>query len=183
MLHGGALVAAQGLVGPLVPGLLAEMDLGSLVQGELPDPGVPVRKLPHHLGLVAAEAGEGGAQHPLPALIQGAVVHGTLRYPEPVQVLPGQQSLRRQGLRVQQQRVAGEGGHTGVGGVPSPGGAHRQNLPPALAGGLQKVCECPGLLAQGADAVGPRQGEHGQQNARGTLHFQSLKPLSSCGRK
>ena len=62
VLHGRGLVAAQRLVGPLIPGLLAEVDLGGLVQSELPDPGVLIGEVPHFLGLVAAEAGKSGPQ-------------------------------------------------------------------------------------------------------------------------
>ena len=76
--------------------------------------------------------------------------------------------------KVDEQRVARKGGDAGVGGVPRAGGAHRQNLPPGLPGGLQEVRKRPGLAAQRTDAVGSRQGKNRHEDTGCTLHGDTL---------
>ena len=165
-------VVQEVLVRPVEPGRLAEAGLERPVQGVLPQPGIGGGKVPHGLGLRSAQPGEGPPQQCLPALIEGGVVDGrSLRHPGGGQLRLRQQAPVPQVLQVDEQRVPGEGGLAGVGGVPRSGGPHRQHLPPPLPGVVEKFGKGPGLPAQGADAVRPRQGEHRQQDASGTLHI------------
>ena len=151
------------------------MGLGRLIQSVFFHPGIPVCKVPGRLGPLPAEAGKCLAQQAVPALIHGGVRHRlSLRHPGSLQLRLGQQSLLRQGLQIDEQRVAREGGNAGVGGVPGTGGTHRQNLPPGLPGGLQEVRKRPGLAAQRADAVGSRQGKNRHEDAGCTLHGDTL---------
>ena len=169
------LMAPQGLVRPEIPGGVLEMGLGRLIQSVFFHPGIPVRKVPGRLGPLPAEAGKCLAQQAVSALVHSSVLHRlSLRRPGRLQLRLGQQSLRRQGLQVDEQRVARKGGDAGVGGVPRAGGAHRQNLPPGLPGGLQEVRKRPGLAAQRTDAVGSRQGKNRHEDTGCTLHGDTL---------
>ena len=153
-LHSGALVAAQGFVRPVVPGLSVKMGLGGPVQCVFSRPGITLCKRPNLFVLLALCPSESLAQQGLPGLVECVVfdlVPG--RDFGGGQIAPVQQAVRRQQVQIDEQRVAGEGGHAGVGGVPLPRGAHGQNLPPGLSGGVEEIGKGPGLLAQGADAV------------------------------
>ena len=95
------------------------------------------------------------------------------------QLLPGQQALLRQQVKVDEIGVARKGGKTLVGAVPITGGTDGQDLPVGLPGLGQKIHKTVGLAAQGADAVRPRQAEHRHQDAACT-HRRSLpQPLTA----
>ena len=153
----------QSLIRPLEPGLLVEMGLDCSIQSVIFHPWIPVCKLPHRLGRLTADPGERQTQQRIPVTVQCGIVDGVRRrHPGALQLGLGQKALRRQLLRIQKQGVSRKGGLTGIGGVPRPGGAHGQNLPPALADGSQEIRKSTGLTAQRPDAVGRRQGEDRQ---------------------
>ncbi len=173
--HGLPLVAAEALVRPVKPGQAAEMPLHRPVQRVLPHPGILLREGPGGLRRLAADPGKGLAQQGLPALFQSAVVDFIPRRdPGGGELLLRQEAVLRQKVQVDEQRISGEGGFAGVGGVPAPGGTHGQNLPPGLPGVLKKVGKGPGLRPQGTDAIFRRQGKNRQEYACGTLH--KIKP-------
>ena len=156
-------MAPQGLVRPLEPGFLVEMGLDRSIQGVIFHPRIPTCKLPHRLGRLTADPGEGQTQQRIPVMVQRSIINGIRRcHPGALQLGLGQKALRRQLLQIQKQGVSRKGGLTGIGGVPRPGGAHGQNLPPALAGSSQEIRKGTGLAAQRPDAVRGRQGEDRQ---------------------
>ena len=148
--QGRRVVVPEGLVRPVVPGGLAEVGLQGPVQGVLPQPGVGGGEVPHRLGLCPGPAGRRPAAAGAPGFHTGRRSRWapSLWHPGGGQLRLRQQPPVPQVLQVDEQGIPGEGGRAGVGGVPRPGGPHRQHLPPPLAGVAEKVRKRPGLPAQ-----------------------------------
>ncbi len=135
--------------------------------GVLPDPGQVVLL---RGGLHEGEGAlEGLFQQVHPGLVEKGVVHPVGGVPAGgVQLLLGEQALRRQLVQVDEEGISRKGGGGHVGGVAVPRGDQGQDLPVGLTGLGQKIYKAAGGRSQRADAIGPRQGGDGQQHAAET---------------
>ena len=159
--HGLVLTQAKVVVGPLRPGLHAEVPLAGHVQGVVRQPPrIVLRKGRYGLRVPLPAPLIGLAKKGKAALVDLSVVH-MARVAAPVGggALGGrQQPVSRQHIRVDVVGVAGVGGKALVGGVAIAGGAQGEHLPVGLAGVFQEIGEIIGRLAQGTDAIGGGQG-------------------------
>ena len=110
-----------------------------------------------------------------PLVVQCAVVDGAYR-PCGGHFIGRQQTGVGQQAVVNEVGVAGKGGKALVRAVTVAGGADGQNLPVGLFCLGEEIDKCEGLFAQRADAKGPRQAEHGHQNAACTHGAHLLSP-------
>ena len=110
-----------------------------------------------------------------PLVVQCAVVDGAYR-PYGGNFIGRQQTDVGQQAVVNEVGVAGKGGKALVRAVTVAGGADGQNLPVGLFCLGEEIDKCEGLFAQRADAKGPRQAEHGHQNAACTHGAHLLSP-------
>ena len=175
--HLRGLPQAQSLVGPVGPGLHAEMTLAGHVQGIVLQPAAVL--LPeggHSLGVTLPAPLFGDGQHLEAAFVDLAVVHiprlGAPLAAGDLALL--QQTVGHQHVQVDKVGVSGKGGKALIRGIAVAGGAKGQHLPIVLARGVEEVGEIIGGLAQCADAIGGRQGGDGHQNTTGTFHSSDL---------
>ena len=117
LLHGGGLMAAQGLVRPIAPGA-AEVAPGGLEQGVFPQPGGAVRKGADGVAVLFPGPRRGLPQQRLPKTADGLIIHfASHGQAGGVQVRLVQQAAGGQGFQVDEQRIARKGGGAGIGGV------------------------------------------------------------------
>ena len=90
------------------------------------------------------------------------------------QLILSQQSFPDEQFRVNEPWIARSRGRRHIGGVAFSGGNKGQDLPPALAGGVQKIDKSPGSVAHGANAIGGGQAGHMKQNTAGTRKHEAL---------
>ena len=173
-----ACVPQAVLPGPLGPALHLMRGLESHVEGVILQPAlvgqregvVIVREIMSAAvptGALFAPGRIGGAQNFIAAGVEGSIVHFQ-RVLAPIfrpELGGGEQTVRLQGVEVDEIGVARKGGAALVGAVAVAGGTQGQQLPDALARLCQKIHKFQRRLAKAADPVGAGQAGHRHQNS------------------
>ena len=152
-----ASAAANVLVGPLAPGLHAEVPLERHEQSVVRKPVRILRGKALHLTAVALETAFGGFLQKRKAVFVELPVIDTAGIRAPVTAfdLPAREKpVVDQRVEIDEIRVACKGGKALVGGVAAACGTKREQLPVALTGRVQKIGKIIRGPAHRADAVG-----------------------------
>ena len=170
---GPALHLMRGLEGHvegviLQPALVGQRE-GVVIVREIMGAAVPA-------GALFAPGRIGGAQNFIAAGVEGAVIH-LQRVLAPIfrpELGGGEQTVRLQGVKVDEIRVARKGGAALVGAVAVAGGAQRQDLPDLLARSGEKINELFSFLSEAANSIRAGQAGHRHQDSTFTHGFTFL---------